>query len=456
MGTWGTRLLDNDHAWDRLDELTRLGADDDEPDSWAARTFLRVLFLGNAERVADEATAMAKRLVDWAIDFYEEPDEGPPAAPLDPETVFAAAVTGAPLPPGLELDAARVRALASAAREAGEGRGRDFDALAFAGGPWGPVLWPLLEVEGARARVVAWGEAVVASLDEWPRSPTRSLYEVDLTPLAAVAALRALGLLREAPDVWPWRAALQSAHDATRDERGFWRDFVRNVERVLWAVERPGEAPTAAALEAARAEAAARPRRAAALSAAADRAPVPYSPRRTYRVGDALDHPTFGRGVVTADKGPQKIEVAFATATRVLVHGCSLPNRAPGAAPTVGARPLAAAPHLPATAGRSYFCCASIDRKADSSSRERRRWCPKRSIVPSWAAAAARSAFSSASNRCGCMATTSFGTLILRAARTRASAPSRTSAASSLSPAWACKNSLARRISPTKSPARSR
>lgn len=45
-----------------------------------------------------------------------------------------------------------------------------------------------------------------------------------------------------------------------------------------------------------------------------------YSPRETFAVGDAIDHPKLGRGVVLAVAG-QKIEVQFAESKATLVHG---------------------------------------------------------------------------------------------------------------------------------------
>ncbi|HSN30701.1 MAG TPA: hypothetical protein VLT45_30650 [Kofleriaceae bacterium] len=44
-----------------------------------------------------------------------------------------------------------------------------------------------------------------------------------------------------------------------------------------------------------------------------------YSPRETFAVGDAIDHPKLGRGVVVAVAG-QKIEVQFGDAKSTLVH----------------------------------------------------------------------------------------------------------------------------------------
>ena len=44
-----------------------------------------------------------------------------------------------------------------------------------------------------------------------------------------------------------------------------------------------------------------------------------YSPRETFAVGDAIDHPKFGRGTVVAVTG-QKMDVEFAETTSTLVH----------------------------------------------------------------------------------------------------------------------------------------
>jgi hypothetical protein len=47
----------------------------------------------------------------------------------------------------------------------------------------------------------------------------------------------------------------------------------------------------------------------------------PYSPKRTYGVGEVIDHPTFGRGFVSAVKDAGKVEITFRSDVKVLVHG---------------------------------------------------------------------------------------------------------------------------------------
>jgi len=47
----------------------------------------------------------------------------------------------------------------------------------------------------------------------------------------------------------------------------------------------------------------------------------PYSARRTFAVDDVVDHPTFGRGFVSAVRDAGKIEVTFRSDVKVLVHG---------------------------------------------------------------------------------------------------------------------------------------
>jgi hypothetical protein len=56
------------------------------------------------------------------------------------------------------------------------------------------------------------------------------------------------------------------------------------------------------------------------LLAARTRAPRRYSPRDSYAPDDVLDHPTFGRGFVSAVRDGGKIEVTFRSDVRVLVH----------------------------------------------------------------------------------------------------------------------------------------
>lgn len=48
---------------------------------------------------------------------------------------------------------------------------------------------------------------------------------------------------------------------------------------------------------------------------------APYDPKRTYRTGQIMVHPSFGPGEVTAIIEPQKIDVLFADRLRRLIHG---------------------------------------------------------------------------------------------------------------------------------------
>jgi hypothetical protein len=47
----------------------------------------------------------------------------------------------------------------------------------------------------------------------------------------------------------------------------------------------------------------------------------PYSPKTTYAVDEVVDHPTFGRGFVSALRDGGKIEVTFRSDVKLLVHG---------------------------------------------------------------------------------------------------------------------------------------
>jgi hypothetical protein len=49
----------------------------------------------------------------------------------------------------------------------------------------------------------------------------------------------------------------------------------------------------------------------------------PYSPKRTFAVDEVVDHPTFGRGFVSAIRDGGKIEVTFRSDVKLLVHGRS-------------------------------------------------------------------------------------------------------------------------------------
>lgn len=47
---------------------------------------------------------------------------------------------------------------------------------------------------------------------------------------------------------------------------------------------------------------------------------IPYTPQTTYAVGDAIEHPSLGKGLVSQAQ-PTKITVQFSDAERTLVHG---------------------------------------------------------------------------------------------------------------------------------------
>ena len=47
---------------------------------------------------------------------------------------------------------------------------------------------------------------------------------------------------------------------------------------------------------------------------------APYDPKRTYRAGQTIVHPSFGPGEVTAIIEPQKIDVLFSDRLRRLIH----------------------------------------------------------------------------------------------------------------------------------------
>jgi hypothetical protein len=56
------------------------------------------------------------------------------------------------------------------------------------------------------------------------------------------------------------------------------------------------------------------------LLAERKKAPVPYAVKRLFAVDEVVDHPTFGRGFVTAVRG-DKVEITFRSDVKTLVHG---------------------------------------------------------------------------------------------------------------------------------------
>lgn len=56
------------------------------------------------------------------------------------------------------------------------------------------------------------------------------------------------------------------------------------------------------------------------MNKAARVASIPYSPQREFKVGDVLEHPSFGAGIVKTIKDGNKFEVLFQRDVKTLVH----------------------------------------------------------------------------------------------------------------------------------------
>jgi hypothetical protein len=49
--------------------------------------------------------------------------------------------------------------------------------------------------------------------------------------------------------------------------------------------------------------------------------PRRYAPSDRFEPGDVVDHPSFGRGFVSAPRDAGKVEITFRTGVKTLVHG---------------------------------------------------------------------------------------------------------------------------------------
>ncbi|NUM89429.1 MAG: hypothetical protein HUU37_09520 [Bdellovibrionales bacterium] len=56
------------------------------------------------------------------------------------------------------------------------------------------------------------------------------------------------------------------------------------------------------------------------LSKAQGKPSLPYAPTRDYKIGDVIEHPTFGAGVVRGLKDGNKFEILFQRDVKTLVH----------------------------------------------------------------------------------------------------------------------------------------
>jgi hypothetical protein len=57
------------------------------------------------------------------------------------------------------------------------------------------------------------------------------------------------------------------------------------------------------------------------MLAACTAAPRPYASSALFATGDVIDHTAFGRGFVSGQKDPGKVEVTFRTGVKTLIHG---------------------------------------------------------------------------------------------------------------------------------------
>jgi hypothetical protein len=95
-------------------------------------------------------------------------------------------------------------------------------------------------------------------------------------------------------------------------------------------VSEPGATPTATAATRKRKEKAAVTEAAKAVSVEAEwqrlmgesakAARVKYSPKAKLNLGDVVQHPTFGEGVVTRVIHPDKVDIIFKTDLKMLIH----------------------------------------------------------------------------------------------------------------------------------------
>jgi hypothetical protein len=51
----------------------------------------------------------------------------------------------------------------------------------------------------------------------------------------------------------------------------------------------------------------------------------PYDPKARFAIGEVVEHPSFGVGLVTLLPGPQKVEIAFQSGAKLLTHDRGAP-----------------------------------------------------------------------------------------------------------------------------------
>lgn len=49
-------------------------------------------------------------------------------------------------------------------------------------------------------------------------------------------------------------------------------------------------------------------------------APIKYSPKTKFEIGNLIDHPKFGTGIVEATLEADKIDILFKTGNKILIH----------------------------------------------------------------------------------------------------------------------------------------
>lgn len=270
MGTWGSGLYDNDQALDQLgrwvDAIDLNASDAEQRVGLGLRFWMQPSALGSEAEVvrpvletnrAWEHDDAIAAIVRAYLDDPEAATSTPPSRTDETTSVLGTYCAGTFHAPFFS-DASAREVLRSAFVDPCVGR---LDAM---------LTWSRNDLtEGVSVLVSA--------------GPLLELLDVGLVGADAI------------PNAEGWLSAFDAMLTRTKTERAFWRGYARSV--------RPGLA-----------------RLARHFALDPDVAARRYGPRERFEVGERVDHPKFGRGMVRATE-PTSVDIEFAEGLKKLVHG---------------------------------------------------------------------------------------------------------------------------------------
>jgi hypothetical protein len=203
MGTWGDGLYDNDHSLDVLGDLFKTLELEKSPAHLAVSLGVRLWMEPSGIGVrAEKYREIIRRRESW-LRYLPAPA------------------------------AEALREIAANPKAASEREGSRSDEVRQVVGSYndGPRIDALLQVPGADAILQPLADRCMEKLDRVFKGKM-DLYELagEIAPLGVLLELRAVGIRVPPAKVETWRKGFSKSDQATKEERGFWDDYVERVK----------------------------------------------------------------------------------------------------------------------------------------------------------------------------------------------------------------------------------